>query len=207
MSECEAQDCPREAVARKMCLKHYKRWRRHGDMNVLLVLRGRTPLQTIESKGWDVTPAGCWEARTWRAGRMQYAYYTIGAVDVLAHRVAYEAWVGPIPEGQIVRHECDNPPCINPAHLMLGTHADNAADRDIRGRAQVLHGEVNGSAKLSNAEVVEIRSVLPGYGGRQKDLADEYGISISHLSAIKHRRARRADERGMGVPYREADAA
>jgi hypothetical protein len=74
-----------------------------------------------------------------------------------AHRVAWELANGPIPEGMWVLHSCDNPPCCNPAHLRLGTPADNAADRDARGRRRPPRGEANGRAKLSAEDVVDLR--------------------------------------------------
>lgn len=58
---------------------------------------------------------------------------------VYAHRAAYESEYGPIPPGMVVRHKCDNPPCVNPEHLEVGTQADNAKDMSVRGRVRNQH--------------------------------------------------------------------
>ena len=58
---------------------------------------------------------------------------------IYTHRAVYEALVGPITEGQLVRHACDNPPCYNPSHLLVGTVADNSADSVARGRARGMN--------------------------------------------------------------------
>lgn len=104
-----------------------------------------------------VTPSGCWE---WQRERNGQGYGVcnpefFGVPEVgfrkvasakrskrgyqmraLAHRVSYAQNIGPIPDGLIVRHRCDNPPCVNPAHLELGTRTDNAKDRVERGRTK-----------------------------------------------------------------------
>lgn len=76
---------------------------------------------------------GCW---VWRRGKTPRGYGKVwrNGRHVYVHRLAYETFVGPIPEGLGVLHRCDNPPCCNPAHLFIGTDADNAADRVAKGR-------------------------------------------------------------------------
>jgi hypothetical protein len=124
-----------------------------------------------------------------------------------AHRVAYELTSGPIPEGRLVCHRCDNPPCCNPAHLFVGTYADNNRDAIAKGRAhghyapacdlryqrgdahysrqrpeRLARGQRHGMAKLSSAEVGEIRAAYRrGMGVR---LARRYGVTPSHICRI-----------------------
>ena len=93
----------------------------------------RIAAERIIQREWVITAAGCWE---WQGATVAAGY---GCVRVhgklyLNHRVSYEYHHGPIPEGLIVRHTCDNPPCFNPDHLLVGTHADNARDKVERGR-------------------------------------------------------------------------
>lgn len=78
---------------------------------------------------------GCWE---WQGSINTTGYGQIylgaGRRRSVTHRVSYELAKGPIPDGLVVMHSCDNPRCVNPDHLSVGTHADNAADRDAKGR-------------------------------------------------------------------------
>lgn len=88
---------------------------------------------------WDRTtrmPNGCWE---WHGARNDRGYGTV-TKNVRAHRYAYELLGGPIPEGMCVCHTCDNPPCINPAHLFLGTIGENNRDRHAKGRTNSVKG-------------------------------------------------------------------
>jgi hypothetical protein len=78
-----------------------------------------------------VTDSDCW---VWQGYRNEHGYGRLWAPKRYVHRAAYEAFVGPIPAGLNVLHRCDNPPCCNPAHLFLGTRADNARDMLAKGR-------------------------------------------------------------------------
>jgi hypothetical protein len=102
-------------------------------------VRGRWDRGSLEERFWaKVDRAGPEECWGWRAGRQRYGYgsfwtgRTIGMDK--AHRVAYELAVGPIPAGLEILHDCDNPPCVNPNHLRVGTHAENMEDARTKGR-------------------------------------------------------------------------
>jgi hypothetical protein len=99
----------------------------------------------------------------------------------MAHRIAWSRVFGPIPDGLVVCHRCDNPPCVRPDHLFLGTHQDNDADRDAKGRT--ANGERIGAAKLTDEQVAEIRR-LRDAGLSQTSIAARYGVSQSHVSRI-----------------------
>ena len=76
----------------------------------------------------------CWN---WTGSTAKgYGQIWVGNTNLRSHRLAYEIAHGPIPDGLLVRHKCDNPLCCNPAHLEVGTDADNAMDRVVRGRSR-----------------------------------------------------------------------
>jgi len=86
-------------------------------------------------------------------------------------------------------HSCDNPPCVNPAHLSIGTHQENVAQRDARGRRKPLLGEKHGSAKLTDTEVIDIRKRYATGLITQRALAEEYGVTKSRISLIVNRKS------------------
>jgi len=103
-----------------------------------------------------------------------------------AHRWSFAEAHGPIPAGMCVCHRCDNPLCVNPAHLFLGTQADNMADKARKGRAHKPNrrGEIHPNVKLTDAQIAEIRSNYAGGWGEQTKLARDYGVHNSLISAI-----------------------
>ncbi|HXI18492.1 MAG TPA: HNH endonuclease signature motif containing protein, partial [Chloroflexota bacterium] len=98
----------------------------------------------------------CWE---WQLFRDKRNYGRVGIArgksPQLTHRVAWELANGPIPDGLLVCHSCDNPPCCNPAHLFLGTDQDNVDDMRRKGRG--AFGERSGGSKVTAEQVLEIR--------------------------------------------------
>lgn len=101
--------------------------------------------------------------------------------SIRAHRLSYEMFIGPIPEGLLIRHKCDNPSCINPDHLAPGTVQENVNDREAR-RRRTVKGEMIGTSKLTAEEVIAIRNSK----ARQVDLAKEFGVSAHCIWSIKH---------------------
>jgi len=133
----------------------------------------------VDKKG----PDECWE---WRAGKRRgYGAINEGARSsriLSAHRVSWELENGPIPAGKFVCHHCDNPSCVNPAHLFLGTVADNQRDMANKGRSS--RGERRWSSKLSKQDVHGIRQML-GQDILGKVIAKKYGMSQAAISNIK----------------------
>lgn len=109
-----------------------------------------------------------------------------------AHRATWCAANGPIPEGICVCHSCDNPPCINLAHLFLGTQKDNAQDMVTKGRYHVKRGKEAPNVKLSEGDILQIIALLPikrgtgnNYGGlTHKEIGKMFGVSGGAISQI-----------------------
>lgn len=133
---------------------------------------------------------GC---QVWVGPRQRNGYGLVWCRDRqrLAHRVAFEAKHGAIPDGLCVLHRCDNPPCVNPDHLFLGTKLDNARDAMRKGRT--LRGQDNGNAKLSASAVRQIRAVYAAGGGSQRALAAKFCVSQSQIGKIVRMEVRRGD--------------
>lgn len=119
----------------------------------------------------------------WAGCRVQggYGHRRYHGRMTLAHRVAWIEANGPIPDGMIVMHTCDNPPCINVEHLRLGTQRQNVEDMLSKGRRHSSKGERNPKAKLTHDQVIEIRSA----SGTLQQIADRYGITNANVSKIK----------------------
>lgn len=126
---------------------------------------------------------GCWE---WQLSKNHKGYgftYHRGRTWK-AHRLSWHLFRGDIPVGVCVLHHCDNPGCCNPEHLFLGTNSDNVRDMVSKGRQRGARGENNGRAKLSDAEVVEIRRMYSTGNFTQQMIATRLGVSRSHVGRI-----------------------
>lgn len=127
-------------------------------------------------------PGGCW---LWTGGKFNRGY---GAINVTrskgdkytakAHRVSYELFVGPIPPGMLVCHRCDNPPCVNPAHLFLGTPRDNMVDMCAKGRHAKVdrRGAATRRNKLTESDVITMRA-RSARGESSATIAAAFGVN------------------------------
>lgn len=160
--------------------------------------KGQAMIRPAEIRFWEKVEKGdsedsCW---VWIAkSKHLFGYGVLGLKkenrQVMAHRFAYELLVGPIPDGLFVLHRCDNPPCVNPDHLFLGTQKDNLDDMTQKGRRRWAdnRGSRNGNAKLSDAQVEEIRSLYPAC--TQQQIADRFGIGQTYVSALARGKMRK----------------
>ena len=170
--------CPSKAFSRNLCKLCYMKERREGRLDKYKRVLTPVSLETrIEVMG------ACW---FWTGDRNTFGYgvVTTGRGKTRrraqAHRYVYEKLVGPIPSGMIVMHKCDNPVCVKPAHLKLGTIAENNADTGNKRRHH--YGLDHWNGRLSEADVVAIRAS----DAPQMVLAKKYGVHQSHISKLKN---------------------
>jgi hypothetical protein len=139
------------------------------------------------------TTTGCWE---WQRTRNNHGYglLTVAKRSVYAHRLAFVLAGNELVDGLDLLHSCDNPRCINPDHLRVGTRSENMRECHARGRSRIpkprMIGMSNGSAKLTTAQVAEARR-RAGAGESQRAIAVDLGVSQSQISNIvlgRHRR-------------------
>lgn len=177
--------------------------------------------RTTAERFWEKVQKSesCW---LWTAARTRAGYGKMGVYDGLVnrtvetHRVSWEIHHGAIPDGLWVLHNCpdgDNPLCVRPDHLWLGTHTDNMRDMLAKGRAGVWthperlphgdahwtragvvllpRGDAHRNTKITDVQVVDVRTRYAAGGVTQKYLADEFKVSKSLIQAIVQRKARR----------------
>lgn len=136
----------------------------------------------------------CW---VWTISRNHYGYgkLSIGTGWVRAHRYSYELHFGAIPDNLEVCHKCDNPPCVRPGHLFIGTRQDNARDAAVKDRLQF--GEHHWNAKLTASDVLTIRQRRVA-GESLESIAKDYGIARQTVNKIELRRG--WTKLDMGLP-------
>jgi hypothetical protein len=149
------------------------------------------PIQDVPEKFWQLVdkkePELCWP---WLGCTMKHNYgvFNYAGTRRLAHRVVYELTYGPIePSNLTVCHHCDNPNCVNPYHLFLGTNVDNTADRVAKGRTRTnpAKGEEHYKHKLIASDIAEIKQ-LSKDGVPQRKIADIYHVRQSSIWGIIH---------------------
>lgn len=178
---CSVQGCDEAHDAAGYCARHYAAYRRNG--HPVLLQQQHHGMSVAERLAvYTKRSPRCWE---WIGAKnaQGYGVLRVGESARLAHRIAYVAAYGPIAQWMCVLHRCDNPSCVRPDHLFVGTLADNNADMDAKGRRRSgpRRGSANHNAKLTEADAFTIRaSKAAGV-----ELARKYGVSQTIISAVR----------------------
>jgi hypothetical protein len=130
---------------------------------------------------YEIDSNECWICTSHKKDKDGYAKVNRFRKEMRMHRYIYEREVGEIPEGYVLLHICDNPSCINPKHMRPGTNEENQYDKIAKGRQ--AKGTNNGSAKITEEDVRMIRKDTRTC----RDIAADYGINYTTVSAIKRR--------------------
>ncbi len=182
---CAVEGCDRPVLAKGYCNTHYLRQRAHGDP-LFTARMGPEPVPL--EKRYKVDPdTGCWifDGAPDKDG---YGNIRHDGKVVKAHRLAAHLWLDfDLDDPRQIRHSCDNPPCINPEHLLPGTRADNARDMVERGRQAKT--QPHWKLVLTFEQVEEMRRRW-AIGASQSELAREYGVTQGLVSRIVHRKVR-----------------
>ena len=140
--------------------------------------------RNLVDRFWDKVEAtdGCW---IWGGSLYNTGYGEIRnkTTRLLAHRVSWEIHFGKIPDGLCVLHRCDNPPCVNPKHLFLGTRGDNIRDCIQKGRNRPVTGKENANSKLTLDQAQEIKRELK-HGVSHRALGRRFGVGHGAIGLI-----------------------
>lgn len=166
----------RPAMARKLCKSCYAReWRKGSILEHKVISPEEAFLLRIEKTD------SCW---IWKGTKNEYGYGVFllpgKTSSIRAHRFSYQIHKGEIPVGLVVMHSCDNPICVNPSHLSVGTKLDNNRDAIRKNRTRT--GEAHQRSKLTDMQVDEIRASSLS----QKEISEKYGVNQSQISRIKN---------------------
>jgi hypothetical protein len=184
---CSIENCENKHYGKGFCQKHYNNNKRHGDP---LVGKSQTQSQnkagTKEyiSENSEIDINGCWIWKRFKDNK-GYGMSGLKGKSIRAHRLSYLAFVGEIPNNLHVLHNCDNPTCVNPKHLFLGTHQDNMNDKVNKNRqaSKVNKEEVDEIRTLYSAELAE-RAKGSGIQLTQKELGERFRVGQTTIKDI-----------------------
>lgn len=187
---CCIKGCELPVLALGLCNKHWRRNRKYGSPVAVKSHSGLMKGLSAEERFWFQVKKsnGCW---SWVAAtdKDEYGIFRgaiAGTTYTKAHRFSYVLHTGEIiPDGMVVMHSCDNPRCVNPAHLSLGSTLDNMRDKIAKGRARVPKGADAGHAVLSEEQVRTIVLDARPYA----QIAADYGVAASTIGSIKQKKS------------------
>lgn len=145
---CSKKECNGKVLAKGLCQKHYLRQWKYGDTDIVNPpVSQQRFIERFEEKIEKIDSCWIWVGAFFKSG---YGRFSFGKKKVRAHRFSYELYIGKIPKGIYVLHRCDNPCCVNPLHLFLGTHLDNMMDMESKGRAKWIQENIKAKMEVDN---------------------------------------------------------
>jgi len=179
VGKCSIEGCEKVGpLTKTWCTRHYARHLRRGRLGPPGLMRAPNspePWELVKYHGYEEKESGCWEASGFQ-NEDGYIIWSARGGKTGAHRESYRAFKGDIPAGMSVMHSCDNPPCINPEHLSLGTHSDNMRDSLLKGRSN--------TAKLLPGDVRTVRRYIEE-GRTDESIAEEFGMTRYNVALIR----------------------
>ena len=186
---CQCKGCERPALYLGMCNRHWRRTRIYGSPFAVRshsgMMKGLTAIERFNKQHKKTDNCWIWTAATDQDGYGKFRGEVLGTVFQKAHRFswAYHSQ-SLIPAGMLVCHTCDNPRCVNPGHLWLGTEADNHDDMVAKGRRRTeVRGELASRAKLTEDQVRAILADPRPYA----QIAADYGVASPTITSVKNR--------------------
>lgn len=187
-SICCIKECKNPSLALGLCNKHWRRNKKYGSPVAIRHHAGMyigMPAEDRFHGRYRKVPSGCWE---WTGCRDGDGYGSFkgdvrGIPYQRAHRFSYALHKGDVPKGMHVCHTCDNPSCVNPDHLWIGTNRENMHDKIAKNRHNIRKGEDNAHAKITQEQAQQILVDPRPY----TLIAAEYGLMPSTIGSIKNR--------------------
>lgn len=187
---CCVKGCDDKPISVGLCVNHFRLNRKYGSPVARKMMQWRWQRLSYEERFWVNVrreDEGCWR---WRAGldKDGYGAFNGKVADVMynrAHRYSFALHHGPIAVGMLICHTCDNPPCVNPAHLFAASPLANMLDKMAKGRQNVPFGQEHHYAKLTEEQA---RLILDDPRPHSQ-IAYEFQVSTGTISDIKRRRS------------------
>ena len=195
METCSIEGCERKHKARGLCEVHYFYYRRRGELDKFprTLVRDEEKLQDVRKFAWENSEqlpwTGCW---IWMKGvnagdRGGYARTVIKGKTTFVSRLILGIHRSSVE--MVAMHTCDQPLCVNPDHLHIGSRSDNTQDMLEKGRSNRAKGEQSGAAVLTEKQVLAIRKEYEVGNVTQVELGDKYGVTQDSISDITRRKS------------------